>query len=425
MQRTIREDTPLPPMMQFRLDLPEVRVRGTEMTDRGEVLSRVESTLEGAPCRRCGRDIRDFHGYDRPLRLRHLPILDRRVFIEIEPKRYRCPYCEGNPTTTQRCAWYTPNRPHTKAYEKMVLRELINSTLTDVSSKQGIGEEAIEGILDRYIATSVEWEQVESVGRLGLDEIALKKGHRDYVVIVTARGAEGRVGVLGVLADRHKERVKAFLASIPLRVKKTITRVCTDMYEGYVRAAQEELPNAEVVVDRFHVAKGYRACADQMRKKELQRLKQEVPQTEYEKLQGLMWTFRKNATELDDGERQRLEQLFSYTPQLQAAYALREELTTIFETASSKVEATRAIEEWQDRVRASGLSCFQSFLTTLDNWKDEITNYFLDRETSGFVEGLNNKIKVLKRRCYGIFNVAHLFQRIHLDLEGYRLFGCS
>ena len=50
---------------------------------------------------------------------------------------------------------------------------------------------------------------------------------------------------------------------------------------------------------------------------------------------------------------------------------------------------------------------------------DEITNYFLDRQTSGFVEGLNNKIKVIKRRCYGILNVKHLFQRIYLDLSGY------
>ena len=66
---------------------------------------------------------------------------------------------------------------------------------------------------------------------------------------------------------------------------------------------------------------------------------------------------------------------------------------------------------------------FDSFLTTLDNWMDEITNYFLNRQTSGFVEGLNNKIKVLKRRCYGRLNLSHLFQRLHLDLEGYRLFG--
>ena len=54
---------------------------------------------------------------------------------------------------------------------------------------------------------------------------------------------------------------------------------------------------------------------------------------------------------------------------------------------------------------------------------DEITNYFVDRNNSGFVEGLNNKIKVLKRRCYGIFNLRHLFQRIYLDMEGYRRFA--
>ena len=71
----------------------------------------------------------------------------------------------------------------------------------------------------------------------------------------------------------------------------------------------------------------------------------------------------------------------------------------------------------------SGLKCFDSFLTTLDNWLDEITNYFLDRQTSGFQEGFNNEIKVLKRRCYGITNISHLFQRIWLDLEGFKLFG--
>ncbi len=74
-------------------------------------------------------------------------------------------------------------------------------------------------------------------------------------------------------------------------------------------------------------------------------------------------------------------------------------------------------------VRCSGLSCFDSFLTTLGNWMDEITNYFVSRQSSGFVEGFDNKVKVLKRRCYGITNLTHLFQRLYLDLEGYRLFG--
>ena len=86
-----------------------------------------------------------------------------------------------------------------------------------------------------------------------------------------------------------------------------------------MRAGEEEVPGAEVVVDRFHVAKGYRACADQRRNKELQRLKKALPKTEYDDLKGLMGTFRKNATELDDGERQRLEQLLARVPELKAA----------------------------------------------------------------------------------------------------------
>ncbi|MDO9048998.1 MAG: transposase [Methylobacter sp.] len=60
---------------------------------------------------------------------------------------------------------------------------------------------------------------------------------------------------------------------------------------------------------------------------------------------------------------------------------------------------------------------------TLRKWMDEITNYFIQRQSSGFIEGLNNKIKVIKRRCYGIYNLGRLFQHIWLDVEGRRLFG--
>ena len=118
-----------------------------------------------------------------------------------------------------------------------------------------------------------------------------------------------------------------------------------------------------------------------------------------------------------------LERLLDASPALSQAYEFREELTAIFDQDLCKAEATRLIDRWQDRVRSSGLTCFDTFLKTLDGWKDEITNYFLDRLSSGFIEGLNNKIKVIKRRCYGIFNPTHLFQRITLDLDGYRLYG--
>lgn len=136
-----------------------------------------------------------------------------------------------------------------------------------------------------------------------------------------------------------------------------------------------------------------------------------------------MWAFRKRHDDLLPDERAVLDRLFALSPSLNVACTLREDLTAIFDTAPGKNRAKRLLRDWQARVRGTGLNCFDTFLDTLDRFWNEITNYFVDFQSSGFVEGLNNKLKVLKRRCYGLFNLGHLFQRIFLDLEGYRLFS--
>ena len=244
-----------------------------------------------------------------------------------------------------------------------------------------------------------------------------------YVVIVTLRRGDGDIALLGVLPDRKKETVAAFLCSIPPELRASIERVCTDMYEGYTNAVKEQIAQARVVIDRFHVAKAYRECADKLRKSELRELKQELEDDEYKLLKGTMWPFRRNAADLEPEQEQAVSLLLECAPDLRKAYDLREELSAIFDAEHTKESGTRAITDWVESVKQSGLKCFDSFLTTLDHWLDEISNYFLDRQTSGFQEGLNNKIKVLKRRCYGITNVSHLFQRIWLDLDGFKLFG--
>lgn len=412
-------------MIQFPLDLPDVEVLKTELTAKGYLVITVESTLEGTRCRRCGREIKEPHGHDRPLRLRHLPVLERPVYIEIRPKRYRCPFCSDHPPTTQRCSWYEPNSPHTRAFERHALRSLINSTVSDASRKLGLSAEAVEGIVDRQVAREVDWEQFTALGVLGLDESALRKGHGAFITIVSARPPDGNLTVLAVLPDRCKATVKTFLASIPEQLKATITRVCTDIYDGFSYAVHEALPHVRVVIDRFHIAKAYRDCADQLRKQELKRLKAELSKDEYATLKGTLWLFRKPWADLNPEEREKLQRLLAHAPALKAAHALREILTLIFEQPLSKAQASAYLDAWASLVKASGLTCFDSFITTLESRLDEITNYFLDRQSSGFVEGLNNKIKVLKRRCYGIFSPERLFQRLHLDLAGYRLFGCT
>jgi len=136
-----------------------------------------------------------------------------------------------------------------------------------------------------------------------------------------------------------------------------------------------------------------------------------------------MWPFRQRPEALEPQERERLERLFTYAPKIEVAYHLREDLTDLFERDDTKAGAKRAIRAWGKRVRQSGLAAFERVLGTIDRWMDAITHDFLGRQTSGCVEGFNTRVNVLKRRCYGIFNVGKLFQRLTLDWHGYQLFG--
>ena len=305
---------------QVPLNLPDVRMLSTQRTAPEHGLIRVESTLEGAPCRRCGREIRDLHGLDVVVRLRHLPLFDVPVFVEIRPKRSRCSCCSGHPTTTQRCEWYEPRRPNTKAYEPWALRLLINSTVADAARKLGVSEATIDGLLDRWIERAVDWDAWERLGVIGLDEIALKRGHRAFVALVTVPLAGGGVEILAVLADRKQETVAAFLRAIPEPLRHTIERACTDRYEGFVSASEAEVPWAEIVIDRFHVARAYRDGADTVRKQELKRLKSALPKAEYAEITGVMWPFRKRPGDREPQERELLERVFTYSPKIEAAY---------------------------------------------------------------------------------------------------------
>jgi transposase len=304
------------------LDIPDVKVLQTENNKQGEIIITVESTKEGAVCRKCGRLIHKAHGHGSWVTVRYLPVFGRPTYLRYRPKRYQCLDCEDRPTTTQQLDWHEANGPHASAYDDHILLQLVNSTVEDVSLKERVSYDSVLGVLERRISAQVDWLRYTTLGVLGLDEIALKKGHRDYVVIVTARLANDQIVILGVLADRQKDSVVEFLRSIPHRLQKTIHTVCCDMYEGFTEAVREELKTARIVIDRFHVAEHYRQAADDLRKQELKRLKSTLSEEAYKQLKGSMWAFRKKTEDLKPEERRTLRLFFSYSPQSKLAYDL-------------------------------------------------------------------------------------------------------
>lgn len=407
----------MPASFQIPLDIPDVEIVAVRNGEAGELILEVNSTLDYTHCRQCQRKITTTHGHDRPIRLQHLPILERKVFIELRPRRYRCRHCEGDPTTTQQPDWYTPNSPHTKALDQWLLKMLINSTVSDVSRRCQVGYGAVEGCIDRYVGKVVDWDQVSTFTTLGLDEIALRKGHKHFVCVVTALDAADQVIVLAILPNRLKQTVLDFLNSIPVRLKGAIRRVCSDMYEGYINAAKEALPGVDIVIDRFHVAKQYNKGVDELRKVTLLGLKQALPDEQYAKLKGLMWPFRRHFWDLEAEQHEQLAELFLYAPALKQAWLLRHELFLIYESPHTPEQAEQHFDRWIQQVRKTDLTCFDGFIQRLEASRADILTYFDGRHSSGFVEGLNNKLKVIKRRCFGLLDAGKLFQRIQIDLQ--------
>lgn len=155
----------------------------------------------------------------------------------------------------------------------------------------------------------------------------------------------------------------------------------------------------------------------------MKRLKKELSEEKQKHLSKTMWLLRKPFNQLNSDEVRQLNAVFVLSPLLKLAYDLCLSLSGIYNSDINKGSAKRRMKSWITQVKNSRLTCFSSFIKTLTKHIEEITNYFIERKTSGFVEGLNNKIKVLKRRCYGLSNIDRLFKRICLDLEGYRQFG--
>lgn len=193
------------------------------------------------------------------------------------------------------------------------------------------------------------------------------------------------------------------------------------MWDGYVGAINDFVEEnkeveAKLVIDRFHVAQNYRDAFDTLRKKEMCRLKQTLTPVEYaENVKGMLWTLRYNHRKLKSKARKRLRRLFELSPALHKAYSLREELTAIFNQRLSPENGKQRLEAWVEKVERGDIRCYDKFIKTLKNYFDGIVNYFNERANSGFVEGFNNKLKILTRRCFGIKRLDTLTRRLRLD----------
>ena len=198
------------PKITIPLDIPNVDLIEVSQNQAGNWLLTVAAQSKMTECGVCKKPIECKHGKGRMITLRHLPILGQATYIRIAPKRGKCPDCINSPTTTQTMGWYEAYSPHTKAYDEHLMRQLKGSTVMDVSLMENVGYDAIVGTLKRQVPAEVDWDQIEELGTIGIDEVATQKGRKRYRAVVTARQADGQRHILAILPDRKKRRLRHF-----------------------------------------------------------------------------------------------------------------------------------------------------------------------------------------------------------------------
>jgi len=206
--------------------------------------------------------------------------------------------------------------------------------------------------------------------------------------------------VLDVLPDRSKENLLKWLEERGIEWCAAVQYACSDMWDAYQQAAEQKLPNARRVVDRFHVMKNLNDALTKVRRA----IQRDADERTKELLKGCRWLLVKNRENLSEEQEKQLTAMLEASPELKTCYELKEAFRDLFNQNLTVKAAEKRLRRWVAKVEATSFKSLKSFVNTLRNWWLPILNYFDGRFNNGFAEGVNLKIKMLNRRGYGYHN---------------------
>ena len=381
----------------YLLDLPQFIVTGYWLERRGEqeiVHLYGMHREEVAICPRCHQVSMTYHdGKERCVR--DLDVWGKCTFLHFSSRRFDCERC-GRPFT-EKLACIDRQRRQTRRFEQHIYRRCLTSSCKAVAQEAWLNEATTKAIFKRWAKRTMRWQGAPRVRVLGIDEIALKKRHKQYALVLSDLE---RHCVIAVLPERSKERLACWFADLSTAERKAIRVVSIDMWEPYRQAVQAMLPHAQLVADRFHVMKQLNDRLTQMRRS----IQRQADEATRQVLKGSRWLLVNNRNQLTPEEETRLQEVLAASPQLRTVYLLKEEFRTICEKSQDRRQAERFLRAWLWKAEHTADRFLLKFVKTLRNWWHEILNYFEDRVTNGFVEGINRAIRVIINRAYGYRN---------------------
>jgi transposase len=380
----------------------------------GATIFRIELPRKEFRCPECGH--KHVHVVERFRRQwKAEPIGGRPVWIEMFVPKVECQSCGVRRRVP--VSFADPRRKHTKHFEDYVMDLLQFMTPSDVSAFLEISWDTANDIQKRRLDRKYGRPKLRKLKRIAIDEIWLGALHK-YITLVLDLDTRA---VVFVGDGKGADALKPFWAKVKAARAK-IRSVATDMSTAYISAVRNNLPNARLVFDRFHVVKLINEKLTELRR---QLFREATDMLQKKVLKGTRWLLMMNPENLDDGknDRQRLEEALELNKSLAIAYYLKEDLRQLWNQGSRRA-AGKFLTAWCRRADASGIRIMQQLAKTMRRHRSGLLDWYSDPISTGPLEGINNKIKLMQRRAYGYRDLNFLKLRIlSLHHTRYELVG--
>lgn len=357
----------------------------------GEVMFTIEQERCSLRCSACGSARVICHGGETRV-FRSLPIGSRNTYLLLQIPRVECHDCHF--TRQVPIDFAEPRRRYTHAFERYALELSRHMTIKDVADHLGVGWDTIKDIQQRHLEKHFAKPKLKHLRLLAIDEIAVGKGHRYLTVVLDLESG----AVVFVGDGKGAEALEPFWRRLRPSGAR-IEAVAIDMSQAYIMAVHDNLPQAVLVFDRFHVVKLFNERLSDFRR-ELYR--EASDRLHKNVLKGTRWLLLKNPENLvpERRERERLEEALRLNQPLALAYYMKEDLRQIWEQPN-RATATRVLDDWIRRAEHSGIKILHQMAATLGVHRQGILAHYHYPISTGPLEGTNNKIKTMQRQAYG------------------------
>ena len=342
-----------------------------------------------------GYRLRDFVG---------LPIGGKRVTIRMKVQRYKCKEC--NFDQQEKISFATNSCSYTHRFAKYVVDLLRGMTLQDMSNHLGVSWNTVKEIHSSYLKRHYSLPSLDGVENIGIDEFAVRKGHVYKTIVVDL----DRGRIIYISDGKGSEALKKFWRKVKHKNIK-IKHVATDLSAAFIASVMENCSDAVHVFDHFHVVKLMNEKLDNIRRK-VYSMEKDINKRKV--LKGTRYLLLGNGADIFDKQhKSRLENALAMNEPLSKAYYLKEQLHQIW-SQPMKAIAEKVLDDWIRQAEQSKIAQLQKMAVAMRTYKKGILAWYDCHLSTGKVEGINNKIKVMKRNAYGFRDKKDFTLRLYV-----------